>query len=205
MLRRRLGLVADASGGAVGGLAVWPAGEEGPRLHWPGDVEVVPDLVEGVAATADGDLGAVSFGQGVFDVLAGVGFCIGGDDGGVGEGLGVVSLGYLLAEGRTDLVSGQGAEELHCRVEIVYDLALRVVVLVAVGFERADAGPVFVPLVFPERRVVATEVFPVPAHVVEEVAAAGVDQDQGDVAVLPRGVAELVEAAIAVIGPREDI
>lgn len=69
------------------------------------------------------------------------------------------------------------------------------------GLEGADTGAVLVPLMLPESRVVAPEIFPVLADILQQVPTARVDQDQRDIAVLATGVAELVKPAVAMIGP----
>lgn len=56
---RRLGLVADALGGAVGGLSVRFGGDEFAGLEGTRDVEVVPDFVEGVGSAPNGDVSTV--------------------------------------------------------------------------------------------------------------------------------------------------
>lgn len=54
---------------------------------------------------------------------------------------------------------------------------------------------------FPETGIVTPEVFPVLIHVLEQIAAARVDQDQRDIAVFPLGIAVLIESSVTVIGP----
>lgn len=69
----------------------------------------------------------------------------------------------------TDFICRQGAEELYRLVKVVDYFLLRVVVVVAVGFQGTDASTVLVPLMFPEIVVIATEVFPVKTHVIKEI------------------------------------
>lgn len=80
---------------------------------------------------------------------------------------------------------------------------LRDVAVVALSLERTDARSMLIPLVRPKRRVVALIVLPVRLHVIEEIRATRVDENQRDVAVFPRGVAKFVETAIAMIWPRK--
>jgi hypothetical protein len=60
---------------------------------------------------------------------------------------------------------------------------------------------VLVPLVGPERLIVTTVVLPVLIHVGEELSAARLLDDSGDVAVFPRLITELLICAVAVIRP----
>lgn len=59
----------------------------------------------------------------------------------------------------------------------------------------------FAPLVLPETLVVAGVVFPVGAHVIEDVVAVVSFEDLGDVFVLAALVAVRVVGSVAVIGP----
>jgi hypothetical protein len=60
---------------------------------------------------------------------------------------------------------------------------------------------VLVPLVLPEGLVVAAIIFPVLGHVGEELGAALVLEDGGDVGVLARFIAKLLVCAVAVVRP----
>ena len=116
----------------------------------------------------DGDLGSVGLRQRIFNLVAGVGLRVGGGDAGFGEGLkGTISLGLLGKWMVADLVSRQGSEEIDCPVKVVYDLLLRVVVGIAVSLQGTDTRAVFVPLMFPEIRVVTPKILPEVAHVVQ--------------------------------------
>lgn len=68
-------------------------------------------------------------------------------------------------------------------------------------FEGTDTGTVLFPFVLPQVGVVAAVVLPVFAHVLEQIPAARVDQNQRDIAISPLGVTKLVKAAITMIGP----
>jgi hypothetical protein len=72
------------------------------------------------------------------------------------------------------------------------------------GFEGANTSAVFVPLVLPKVSIISAEIFPIFAHVFKQVTTAGVDQYEGNVAVLALVIAKLVKAAIAMIGPLSD-
>ena len=104
-------------------------------------------------------------------------------------------------ESVTHLIRRKRLEDLCGLVEVVYYFLLGDVILVAVGLKGADTGAMLVPLMLPQSRVVAPEIFPVLADVLEQVPTTRVDQDQRDIAVLATGVAELVKPAVAVIGP----
>ena len=80
---------------------------------------------------------------------------------------------------------------------------MRQIVIVAVWFQGADASAMLVPLMLPQIVIVTTEILPILAHVFEQVSPARVHYNQRNVAVLAFGVAELVKAAVAVIGPEE--
>lgn len=70
--------------------------------------------------------------------------------------------------------------------------------------QGANTGAVLVPFMFPEIGIVTPEIFPVLTHIIEQISAARIDQDQRDIAVFPFGVAVLIESAVAVIGPVAD-
>lgn len=69
-------------------------------------------------------------------------------------------------------------EEFYGLIEIIDHLLLRVVVRIAMRLQCADTSAMFVPLVFPQVRIVALVVFPELAHFIEQVAASGVNQYQ---------------------------
>ena len=75
------------------------------------------------------------------------------------------------------------------------------VVGVAAGLERADAGSVLAPFMFPEALVVAVDVFPVCVHEGEEVGLACGVEDGGDVGVRSVCVAVGVEGSVAMVRP----
>lgn len=65
----------------------------------------------------------------------------------------------------------------------------------------ADTGPVLIPFMLPQVGIISTEVFPILAHVLQQVSTTRVHQDKRYIAVLAFGIAELIEAAGAMIGP----
>lgn len=67
--------------------------------------------------------------------------------------------------------------------------------------QGADTGAVLVPFVLPQIGVVAPEIFPVLTHILEQISAATIDQDQRDIAVFPFGVAVLIKSTVTMIGP----
>jgi hypothetical protein len=101
----------------------------------------------------------------------------------------------------TYLVSVQRLEQVHDLLEEIADLLLGRVVGVAARFDRVDAGAVLAPLVLPEGLVVAVDVHPVLVHVCQQLAAALLLQDVGDIGVAPRRVTVGLVRAIAVVGP----
>jgi hypothetical protein len=105
--------------------------------------------------------------------------------------------------GRTYLMGGQLLVNLDSLVEVIYNFLLRQVILVAMCFQCADASAVLVPLMLPEIGIITPEILPIFTHIIEQISTPGIDENQRDVAVLARGVAELVKAAAAVIGPDE--
>lgn len=58
-----------------------------------------------------------------------------------------------------------------------------------------------VPFVLPQIGIVTSEIFPVLAHILEQISAARIDQDQRDVAVLSFGITVLIESTVTVVGP----
>lgn len=58
----------------------------------------------------------------------------------------------------------------------------------------------FVPLMRPEALIIPLIILPVNIHVVEQLLRRVLSEDRADVGVLARGVAELVEGAVAVVG-----
>jgi len=125
-------------------------------------------------------------------------------------------------EGRTYLVAIKLLEQVNGLLEVIDDLLLRGVVVVAVWLDSVDAGSwpksmimfilfrilraqggntMLVPLVLPERLVIALVVLPVLVHVGEKLGAARVLDDGSDVGVLARLVAVCLVGAIAVVGP----
>lgn len=99
------------------------------------------------------------------------------------------------------LIRGDFFEDLDCFVEVIDYFLLRDIVLIAVSFKSANTRAMLVPLMLPQVIVIASEIFPVVAHVLEKVTTARVDQDQRNVAIFPSRVAELIESAVTMIWP----
>lgn len=70
---------------------------------------------------------------------------------------------------QTDLIGRQFPENLHCLVKVVYDLLLGIIIGIAFGLQRTDTGAVLIPLMHPQVQVIASKIFPVNRHVVDEV------------------------------------
>jgi len=171
---------------------------------------VPPDLVDGAGGTLEGRDEAVEGGQGGLDVGEGVGDGAGGDDAGIGEDLAGVNSLPFNSEKKIRQRNGkreaygiriQPLIKLYRLLEVIRHLGLAGVVSVALRVEGGNAGSMLIPLVLPERLVVAGVVFPVGVHLGEESGFAVGFEDGGDVGVFARGIAECVVGAIAAVRP----
>lgn len=98
-------------------------------------------------------------------------------------------------------VGREGLEQVHSRDEEVDSLVTRGVVRVAAGFQGRVAGAVVRPLVFPEGLGALVVGLPVFLHEAQGVGLTGILEESGDVLVVPRAVAVLIVAAVAIVGP----
>lgn len=102
---------------------------------------------------------------------------------------------------QSNLVRWYLLEDIDGSIEVVYYFLLWQIVFVAAFLECADTGAVLVPLVLPQIRVVAPEIFPVFTHILEQISMARIDEDQRNITVLSAGVAVLIKSTITVIRP----
>lgn len=76
---------------------------------------------------------------------------------------------------RTNLIGRQSLENLNSPVKVVYHFLLREIILIAMRFEGADTGAVLVPFMLPQVLIIEMKVFPVLAHIFEQVSTASVN------------------------------
>lgn len=170
-------------------------------------MEEVPDFIEFVTVTVDGDFDTMCLGESSLDVAQLVSVRIRRSDTGIGQELnanGFLAISILSYRGKrqtTNLVGVQTLIELHRLLEVSNDFLLRLVVFVAVRFDGVNAGSVLVPLMLPEALVVSLVVRPEGLHAVEEFFLSVFSQDVGDVGVFALLVAEFLVCAITVVGP----
>lgn len=161
-----LGLVLHIAGAlALGAIGI--SSDELAGLKRTLDVEVVPDLVQGTAFAAEGDLGAVVLLQDALDLGEAVGLIGAGGDAGI----------------REPLVCRESLEELDSASEEIRSLLGSLVVRVAVRVESGDASAVLAPFVLPEGLVLALIVLPILLHVVKSLTGSIGGEDITDVGV----------------------
>ena len=185
-LAARLGEVLDARLWARRLGAVRVRRHKLARLQRPAHIVVVPDLVQLARLAAQGDLDTWALRcQGVLD------------------GLECVCCGAARRDARCSepLVGRQGLVQRDGAVEVVDYFLGGLVLGVAFGLERGNAGAVFGPLVVPEGLVVALVVLPVGLHEGEGVVCAEGLQDRGDIGVGAGRVAVGVVGAVAAVWP----
>lgn len=112
-----------------------------------------------------------------------------------------LGLGRLDASLSEPLVRGERFEQRYSPLDIISGLSTGSVAGVAIRLQGADASAVLVPLVLPQRFIIAVVTHPVLVDVRQGRIAEELGHDASDVTVFTARVAELRVCAVTVIGP----